>query len=443
MELMTSKRRLWGQRGAVIIHVAFAILALLLFTGAVIDGGVMYVARRQAQNAADAGALAGARSLMIDPAATELAENTAKHFAGLNQIWGQNTAPADVIVSTPLPWPCPPQEGGGNGCIRVDVMRGMPDHAGAGHGNTLPVYFLSMAGIGSQGVRATATAQVAAGNAVRCLKPWIVADKWIDNSGAGLNPSGWDQGDTYDAPPDTYTAPGFRAAGPNNDYGVQLVLKQGTGNANAPWGAGWTMEIDFGRTGSNVYRDEIAGCPDYVPTVGLYDGVTPCSSNRDDANPPHGCISVKSGMSQGPTQGGVHDLVNLDPSAYWDTGNNDVAGGCMASGTCQNPTGLTNLSPRIVPIAIFNTQAFWAESSANDCQTQNCVAQVINLLGFFLEGMCDEVYPNQATRPSYCGDDNEARKAVVGRLMHYPGQFLGGAGPANEAAFVQATRLIR
>ena len=88
----------------------------------------------------------------------------------------------------------------------------------------------------------------------------------------------------------------------------------------------------------------------------------------------------------------------------------------MATGTCNNPTGV-NLSPRIAPIAIFDPVVVHnlQLSSGN-----NCVAQVVNLLGFFIEGMCSDVYPNEATRPSWCGTNSEANKTVVGRLMPYP-----------------------
>ena len=63
---MTTRTRLRDDRGAIIIHVAFALLALLAFSAFVVDMGVMWVSRRQAQNAADAGALAGAVALMKD-----------------------------------------------------------------------------------------------------------------------------------------------------------------------------------------------------------------------------------------------------------------------------------------------------------------------------------------------------------------------------------------
>ena len=54
---------LTSERGAVIVHVTIALVGLLAFSIFVVDYGVMWAARRQAQNAADAAALAGAISL--------------------------------------------------------------------------------------------------------------------------------------------------------------------------------------------------------------------------------------------------------------------------------------------------------------------------------------------------------------------------------------------
>ena len=48
-----------NERGAVLIQVAIALLALLALSSFVFDYGVMWVSRGQAQNAADAGALVG------------------------------------------------------------------------------------------------------------------------------------------------------------------------------------------------------------------------------------------------------------------------------------------------------------------------------------------------------------------------------------------------
>ena len=52
--------RLKSERGAVFVQVGLAVLVLMAFNVFVIDYGIMWVGRHQAQNAADAGALAGA-----------------------------------------------------------------------------------------------------------------------------------------------------------------------------------------------------------------------------------------------------------------------------------------------------------------------------------------------------------------------------------------------
>ncbi len=68
------KTRGWiaGERGQTLIIVAVALTVLLMFVALAIDVGNMYQVRRQMQNAADAGALAGARELCFgDPSQAE------------------------------------------------------------------------------------------------------------------------------------------------------------------------------------------------------------------------------------------------------------------------------------------------------------------------------------------------------------------------------------
>ena len=55
------------ERGAILMQVGVAMVGLLAFAALVTDYGVLWAARRQAQNAADAAALAGAISLEHNP----------------------------------------------------------------------------------------------------------------------------------------------------------------------------------------------------------------------------------------------------------------------------------------------------------------------------------------------------------------------------------------
>lgn len=70
---------LTGQRGQVIVQLALLMVVLLGFVALAVDFGHIYAERRKMQNAADAGALAGARELCFgDPG---LAEARAREYA--------------------------------------------------------------------------------------------------------------------------------------------------------------------------------------------------------------------------------------------------------------------------------------------------------------------------------------------------------------------------
>jgi hypothetical protein len=183
-----------------------------------------------------------------------------------------------------------------------------------------------------------------------------------------------------------------------------------------------------------------------------------CNAKGDAEDAAYGCVDVLTGVKQGPTSHGVgtvsppKGLVGLDPSATWVVGDNPstpevekgyVSGGCMASGTCKDSDNQSvAISPRIVPIAIFDTSSYFTEATVNNCNGTGCVARVVNLAGYFIEGMCSDVYPSAATRPAWCGSNSDAQKIVIGRFMKYPGQWAGTGGPTTSS-FSQSVRLVR
>ncbi|MEW6446534.1 MAG: pilus assembly protein TadG-related protein [Bacillota bacterium] len=97
--------RLADERGAALVLVAAALVALLGFGAVVIDVGVLYLNRERLSNAADAAALAGSQFLPDDPAT---AVSTAQHYALRNGI-----QPGELTVSV----------GPYGNSITVDVQR--------------------------------------------------------------------------------------------------------------------------------------------------------------------------------------------------------------------------------------------------------------------------------------------------------------------------------
>jgi Flp pilus assembly protein TadG len=385
------------ERGAMLIQVAISILMLMGFTVFVVDYGIVWVARGQAQNAADAGALAGAVARRYDdsanpPAAGGVAWTSATQGANANLVWGATG------VAQPS-WTCPP--GWPGKCSRVDVYRN-----GEFGSATLPVFFGPLLGVTSQGVKATATAVVAAGGTVKCMKPWLVADRWPEGE-----------------PVTSYVAPyyaghtGYRV---DSDKGLQLVLKEGEPGEMS---SGWTGTLSLPNPqGVPEYEKNISLCNPTV--VGIATEPETCPA----VDEPDGCVGVQTGVQQGQTVHGIEDLLAADSGAYWDTADNRIAGGCTDDNTC--PGGV---SPRLVPIPLFDPSKF----DGSGCTGSTCVAKVVNIVGFFIEGICADVTLDAGND---CG--KFPQKAVVGRLADYTALSFG-TPVEDTAAFLQLIVLIR
>src|SRR5262245_781237 len=249
-----------NDQGAVLIQVAVALLALLALSAFVVDYGVMWASRGQAQTSADAGALAGAISLAFDsPTDQAGARARAKAMAGRNKVWGQAPSVLDSDVTFPA---CPPGAPGlPDTCVKVQVFRNQA------RSNALPTFFGQLAGIDAQGVRATATAQLTTGNATDCLRPWAVADRWEEHWEAGkASTAPWTPTSVFDkydkkgvldpkvTIPDVYRAPsatdpgtGFTPFDANGnatpEYGLQMTLKNGDSFDNLS--SGWFLGLNL------------------------------------------------------------------------------------------------------------------------------------------------------------------------------------------------------
>jgi hypothetical protein len=398
--------RVTNDRGAVLIQVAVALLALLALSGFVFDYGVMWVSRRQAQNAADAGALAGAIALAFDdPDDFDGARDKALALARRNNVWA---APPDVTAADVTFPACPPgAPGAPDTCVKVDVFRNQ-----RGGGNPLPTFFTRLVGIMDQGVRATATAQVLIGDNARCVKPWAIPDKWLDNRDDPQD-NQWTADDSFERyvqngnnqgalldPADVYIAPGLdghTGFTVENDYGTRMVLKHG--NPQQAIAPGWFFPVVVNPTegpGGDNYRENIASCDPTVVGPGTV-------------------LSTEPGNMVGPTSQGVAALIALDPAARWSPTANDgrgaPTGGCMAAGTCA-------LSPRLVAVAIFNPDLYDSGRASGRIDIT-----VTKVLGFWIEGI-------QAND-------------VIGYLTHYPALAEGGGPLEEDTTFLRTVILVR
>jgi len=420
--MLDSRRH--SERGAIVVHVLIGLLVLIGFLTFVVDFGVMWVGRRQAQNAADAGALAGAVAMALDAdgwtdrTPTGPGRSAARQMAISNLIWHE--APSvvmgtDVFFTDQPANMCAPDAAGNTPCIRVDVYRNVA------RGNALPSIFGNAIGLLNQGVRATATARVAVADSSDCLKPWTIPDKWFDRHDETPpieSPPAWTADDRFEtmtggghptplADADIYTPPsssgpgtGFTALpqSQGGDLGLRVVLKQGgPSDAIAP---GVFQPVRIPRysgnsTGGDDYRDNISSCSG-IP-IGIGD-----------------VLQSENGNMIGPTRQGVNDLIAMDPNAQWDPATNSVINSCAQGSTPCAPS-----SPRVVAVPVYNT-AVYDSTRRQGLPTFT----IVNILGFFIDRMQ--------------GND------VVGYLTEAPGLQTGNTPAINpQAAFLWQIQLIR
>jgi hypothetical protein len=391
------------ERGAVLVHVALAIVALTAFSAFVVDYGVLWASRRQAQNVADSAALAGAVSFGYDSpdiTTTGPAYLAAEEMVQSGRVWAQVPA-ADIILGEIA---CPPGVLGL--CARVNVYRNQA------HGNPLPMFFGPLVGLTQQGIRATATARAAAANASDCLKPFAIADKWEENN--PIVGGTWTPTSTFDPTgpnPDVYIpqnginspGSGFSLA---NDYGVELTLKYGSPNSTINPGWFQPLDLDGGGGGAAEFRSDIAGCSGVVISIG-------------------DLIPKENGNMIGPTKQGIGDLIDLDPNATWDPtangGQGAVINSCVTNPPC--PLGAVyQHSPRIVALPVFDLAEYLDTGGPG-----NGDVLVTNILGFFVKEMT-----------------GQGQQDVTGVLVSKPALIVNGAGGvAGPASFIKSVILIR
>src|SRR5687768_6254778 len=331
MKAPTRLRKLsTDEAGFSLVFVSIGLLGFLGVSMLAIDVGMLMTARNQAQNSADAAALAGATALAFDNwedrSATGPAVTSAIEVAHANRVMGGQVSvdPADVeFLNDPA---------GEANRVRVTVWRD------SSRGNPVPTLIAQYFGISTANISAVATAEAANANAMTCVKPFTIPDRWKENQ----TPA-WDANDTFDrwkkqgnqillvSNPDVYI-PQYTGTTPNPDYtgynnesnrGMQLVLRASTTtNIQPSFYFSLAMTDD---TGGSDYSWNIANC-----NTSVYSWGDP--------------LVQEPGNKVGPTIQGIQDLIARDPGAYWDTATNSV----------KNSAFPERKSPRIFPIPLYD-----------------------------------------------------------------------------------------
>ncbi len=375
------------ESGMSYVFIGMSMMAFISASMLAIDVGMLMTARNQAQNSADAGALAGATALIYDDyqdrTPTGPAVTNALSAAQANQVMrGQvSVTPNDVEFL--------PDATGQDSRVKVTVFRR------ASRGNAVSTLIAQFFGIATADIGATATAEAAPSNAMTCVKPFTIPDKWSERQ----TPP-WDEDDGFDivdkkgkpvANPDVYIGPedpeNYTGYNAERDKGIQIVLKADNGSKIAPsFYQAWDMPAN--NAGADDYRWNIGNCNTTVMGFGQV-------------------FVPEPGNMVGPTRQGMDDLIARDPEAYWDDSANKVV-------SAKHP------SPRVVAIPLFDP-VYYEEGKRTG---RNASLKFVNYLGFFIERM--------------------QGGEVVGRITNIGGLRKGaGFGGAPVTAFPRSIRLVQ
>jgi Flp pilus assembly protein TadG len=380
-------------RGFSLVLVGLGFVAMLSASMLAIDVGMFMNARSQAQNAADAGAHAGATALAFnsftDHTANGPAVRGAINAAQTNLVSG--AAPSVLPEDVTFPFD---DATGQFDQVQVTVYRT------TARGNPLDTLIGRFFKHPTADIGATATATAAPANAEDCVLPFTIPDKWSDKN-CPSPPCEWAPDSTFDMydkkgnllpNPDVYIPPGQTGNtgyDPDKNKGLQLVLKNNNQDKTAP--SFYNPWDQPGSVGGDDFRDNIAGCNSNLIEIGH--NMTP-----------------ENGNMVGPTKQGTDDLILLDPNAKWDTGCNCVVGSDPKYG----------VSPRIRAVPLYDPIKYEEGRQSGKSGPQ---LEVVNYLGFFIESVT-------------------GAGQVTGRISPISGKKVGN-GPAPIGAFPRAIMIVK
>ena len=375
------------ESGMSYVFVGFSMMAFISASMLAIDVGMLMTARSQAQNAADAGALAGATALIYDNwddrSPTGPAVTNAVNASLQNKVMSGNVSVGPADVEFPL------DPAGEPNRVKVTVYRN------AAHGNPLNTMIAKYFGIATADIAATATAEAADANAMTCVKPFTIPDKWTEKQ----TPP-WDGNDTYDAydnkgqplaNPDIYIPadqPGYTGYNQERERGQILTIRAATGNNIT---VSFYFSLALGKppiTGGSEYDSNIANCNH----TSYYWG---------------DLLTQEPGAMNGPTISGAELLIAKDPGAYWDTATNTVKGSAYGH------------SPRTFPIPLYDP--IYYDSGKRNGRIADL--KTANWIGFFL--------------------DHIEGNGIVGRIIPIAGIRDRNGGPAPQGLNPKAIRLVQ
>ena len=397
-----------NERGSVLALVTLLLIVFLGLAALAIDLGLLFVARGEAQRAADAAAHAGAGHFISAPQDEEGARDQAIAFGERNLVRGQ---PASIDRYEDIDVDLDDQ------LVRVRA------HRITERGNPVSTLFAGVLGFRTTDVAASAAAQVMTAAMAECVLPMALPDRWCEE-GDGSNcdrlanqSDNWDpddDGDFYipwvqnpEADPEDWVYNQNRTGYSNLDRGLEMTLRpepSGQGNqSDTRWNPSWWNAFRFPEEdsggqggGTDRFRDRVLGCRDNDPLVGVGSDV-----------------AVEPGNFGNPAKGAFDDLIAQDAQAVWNPSANNGQGCVTSSGSM-----LCRGSARVRPMVLFNPYEGPDKAGTQPFSLSNLVAVFV-----------------ESTQGS------GANVQINVRFVEYTGA-VPAAGGAGSGSLIQALRIV-
>ncbi len=412
-----------GERGVTLVLMALMLFLAMGMSALAVDYGMIKAAKAEAQRAMDAAALAGASAFIIsDPLIDKspIAEARARDFAKKHQVHR-------IQITDPE--------------VAIDVDLANQELTATYTGGGIPLWFASIFGSSTMGIRALARAHVAETSNAACVMPVAIPDIWnnVDVAPAGNNPPEevvedglWDYVDAngngvmdsrerelweFDQGIDVYDQDlyGYGSSyrdylgGTNaflhktNDYGRQITLmtlspKDGTTSSNY---YAWGLSSSDANSG-DVLRDKISDPSCEIVSVG-------------GAGYP---ASAGNGATAGAVSPAWDTRIGYDGDATWNDLTNTVDNSDFGDG---DDDGLPD-SPRVVIVALYNPELEMLSPSDNTLVFNN-----------FAKIWVDE-------RPDGCTGAG-CKAPITGRFLGFVGG--PGGGPGVTGSLIKTLELIK
>ena len=403
--------RTGSQRGAMLVPVALALLALTILSAVIVNYGIMVVARNQVQNSVDAAALAGATALAFeshsDPTPGGPAYSAAIALAAENPVWGEaaDIADGDIEFST-----CPSVfSTGGTGitineCIQVSAYRA---ERSADRNNAIPTFLSGLLGPWMS-VSASATGYARDANVTDCLKPFAIADRWVEHYPTDGD---WTPAARFDmaVPPlferDDYSFPGDADEGTgftiDAEFGQRVTLTLATAGGPITEIKPWRylpVQIPGSQWGANSVGLNTASCAG-----------EPIAINRT--------LNVAIGAAETAVAEALLDLYEADETATWNEETQRVEDSCADAE--EDRCG--SMSPRIVAVPLYDPELLANQILAGTVTS----VRVRNIVGFFISSV------------------DVGARSVTGYITRHPGMRSAGVTLTDGASFLRTSLLVQ